>query len=174
VPLWSGDFDELKPELTAGGHGLRLADLPLLTVNDVGQYVIRAAQGGSLRAGPIGTAAHSVVPFPTAGAMDNKHAAIARRLSRNATRTILFMHDMNARSRDDKLTRQFIADELGLDVDDMRVVRTELGKTGEVLIESVDGCRGGWWLSPFGVLVAEYLREIREGSTANVALMKQA
>jgi hypothetical protein len=59
VPLWSGDFDELKPELTA--QGIRLDELRLLTVRDVGQYVIRAAQCGSLAAGPIGTAAHTIV-----------------------------------------------------------------------------------------------------------------
>ena len=62
VPLWSGDFDELKPELTA--QGIRLDDLPKLTVYDIGQYVIRAAQGGALNCGPVGTAAHTIVSAP--------------------------------------------------------------------------------------------------------------
>lgn len=62
VPLWTGDFGEVTPDLTA--QGCRLDELPKLTVRDVGQFVIRAAQGGSLRCGPIGTAAHSVVSHP--------------------------------------------------------------------------------------------------------------
>ena len=58
VPAWSGTFQELKPELTA--QGLRLADLSKLTVNDIGQYVIRAAQGGAMSVGPIGTTTHTI------------------------------------------------------------------------------------------------------------------
>jgi hypothetical protein len=65
VPLWSGDFDELKPELTA--QGIRLDDLPKLTVYDVGQYVIRAAQGGALQCGPVGTVAGTIVGTPPPG-----------------------------------------------------------------------------------------------------------
>lgn len=59
VPVWTGNFDEVKPELIA--QGLRLDDLPRLTVHDIGQFVIRAAQGGSLQCGPVGTAKHDIV-----------------------------------------------------------------------------------------------------------------
>jgi hypothetical protein len=76
VPLWSGNFDELKPELTAEGQGLRLADLPLLTVHDIGQYVIRAAQGGSMRAGPIGTAVQTIVLGPALRPHGQAHAVL--------------------------------------------------------------------------------------------------
>jgi len=82
VPLWSGDFNELKPELTA--QGLTLAELPLLTVQDVGQYVIRAAQGGSLRVGAIGTAANTIVSppppaSPAAAPADDEYVSLARK-----------------------------------------------------------------------------------------------
>ncbi|NQW47863.1 MAG: hypothetical protein HQ464_08855 [Planctomycetes bacterium] len=62
VPLWTGDFGEVIPEVIA--HGCRFDELPKLTVFVVGQFVIRAAQGGSLRYGSVGTAAHAAVTHP--------------------------------------------------------------------------------------------------------------
>lgn len=59
VEQWTGDFWEVEPELTA--QGVRFDELPSLTPKRIGQYVIRAAQGGSLRVGPIGTASHAIV-----------------------------------------------------------------------------------------------------------------
>lgn len=107
-----------------------------------------------------------------AEAADDDYAGIARRLSRKARRTLEYMHEMNAHSRADKLTRQFIADEIRLELDDMRVVSTELGKTGRQLIESVDGRHGGWWLSPDGVRVAERVAATRHGSIGKAATQR--
>jgi hypothetical protein len=109
-----------------------------------------------------------------AEAVDDEHARIARGLSRNARRTLEYMHEMYAHSRADRLTRQFIAEEIGVELDDMRVVSTELGKTGRVLLESVDGCQGGWWLSPDGVRVAERVAATRPGSVETAAATKRA
>lgn len=106
-------------------------------------------------------AANAVTPgatMPTgiqAEAADDEYADIARRLSDKARRTVALMHGMKAFSRGDSLTRQFLADELGIEIDDMRVIRVELGKSGRVLLESATGCRGGWWLTPDGVRVAK-------------------
>jgi hypothetical protein len=62
VPAWSGDFRELVPELIA--QGVRFDELARLTVHDIGQFVIRAVQGGSLRCGSVGTAKHTIVRLP--------------------------------------------------------------------------------------------------------------
>jgi hypothetical protein len=158
VPLWGGDFSELKPELTAEGQGLRLADLPLLTVYDVGQYVIRAAQGGSLRAGPIGTAAHTIVGLlPSNGIAEENgwHAHVARGLESTPRRVLWFMLEHNAHSATSKVTRQLIADRLRVSIDDVQAAGGVFSRLEKPLIESVDGCKGGWWLSPDGNRVAE-------------------
>jgi hypothetical protein len=157
VPLWSGDFDELKPELIA--QGLRLDELPRLTVYDIGQFVIRAAQGGSLRCGPVGTAAHTVVSLlppaePTAA--ESEHARIARRLSIKARRVLWYMRENNACQLADSLTRQGIADELGLTIDDIRTAGEEIRRADKKLLDSQDGRGGGWWLWPDGFQVAEH------------------
>lgn len=55
---WTGNFDELIPEVTGGK--VAFSELPLVPYHAVGQYVIRAAQSG----GRKGTAAHTIVKCP--------------------------------------------------------------------------------------------------------------
>jgi hypothetical protein len=154
VPLWSGNFDELKPELTAEGQGLRFADLPLLTVHDIGQYVIRAAQGGSLGVGTVGTAAHTIVHSLMAAPVEDECVGIARRLDKNPRRVLWFMRDNNAVRKVDGLTRQFIADSLGLSIDDVAEAGKAMRNCGKELLESKDGRNGCWWLTTEGFRVA--------------------
>jgi hypothetical protein len=171
VPLWSGDFDELKPELTA--QGVRLDDLPKLTVYDVGQYVIRAAQGGSLQCGPVGTAADTIVgpPPPHQPADENNwHAGVARRLEVIPRKVLWFMRENNAHSAVDKLTRQFIADELRISIDDVQAAGESLRGFERRLLDSKDGRNGGWWLCPDGDLVAGHCAP----PTAQVAPMTRS
>lgn len=106
--------------------------------------------------------------------VDDEYAAIARRLSGTTRAAMVLLLEMHALSRGDKLARQFIADELGVDYDSLRVVRTELSKTGKVLVESIGGCRGGWWLSPDGVRVAQLLAARRPGGVPAASLAKPA
>lgn len=157
VPAWTGDFDEVKPELIA--MGLRLDDLPRLTVHDIGQFVIRAAQGGSLQLGPVGTASHTIVgllsPRQTAEE-DGWHARVARGLESIPRRVLWFMRENNVRSATDKVTRQFIADRLSVSIDDVQAAGEVFRRLEKRLIESVDGRKGGWWLSPDGDRVAEH------------------
>jgi hypothetical protein len=159
VRRWSGDFREVIPEVTAGG--VRLADLPLLTVHDVGQYAIRAAQGGSLRAGPVGTTAGTVVALSPAAVesvamADDEYATIARKLSAKPRRVLWFMRENNASRMVDGLTRQFIADGLGISIDDVAEVCKTLRDCGKTLYESKRGCAGRVWLTPDGLRVAEH------------------
>lgn len=71
VPLWSGNFEELKPQLTQ--QNLRLEELPKLTVCDIGQYVIAASQGGAFRCGPVGTASSTIVAaLPAVPSVDDE------------------------------------------------------------------------------------------------------
>lgn len=157
VPAWSGDFREVIPELIA--QGLRLNELPRLTVHDIGQFVIRAAQGGSLQCGPVGTATHTIVsllPLGEPPEEESEYARIARRLESIPRRVLWFMRENNARSAVDKLTRLFIADQLGLSIDEVHAAG-EVFRSGEKpLIESTDGRKGGWWLSLDGDRVAEH------------------
>lgn len=157
VPLWSGDFGELKPELIA--QGLRLDELSGLDVHDVGQFVIRAAQGGSLRAGPIGTAAHTIVTLsPAAGetsaTVDDMYATIARDLSDNSRSLLRFLDVNAAYDCAGRYPQADIADELGVTTDALRVARRQIAKLALQLIESKEGSGGGIWLSPAGKKVA--------------------
>jgi hypothetical protein len=155
VPAWSGDFGELTPELIAGG--LRLDELPRLSVHDVGQFVIRAFQGGSLNCGTVGTATHTIVSAPFLGhaAEDNSwHAGVARRLESTPRRVLCCMRENNAKSAIDKLTRKFIADTLRVSIDEVAAAGEVFKSFEKPLIESVDGSKGGWWLSPDGERVA--------------------
>ena len=159
VPLWTGDFEEVVPELTA--QGLRLDELPGLTVHRIGQYAIRAAQGGSLQCGPVGTVAHAIVmpQLPSEAKLDeDEHARISRRLSRNSRRLLRYMLEHKVCARGEKQTTQFMADALRLSIDDIRPIRQELCRQTKVLHESARGCDGGWWLTPDGERVAEYCR----------------
>lgn len=156
MPAWSGDFRELVPELIA--QGVRFDELARLTVHDIGQFVIRAVQGGSLRCGPIGTATHTIVSHPLSSVPpidDSEHARIARGLSSKARHVLWYMRENNARNSADSLTRQSIADDLHLNIDIVQEVGKELRRTPTKLLEGKNGCAGGWWLSPNGDRVAE-------------------
>lgn len=161
VPLWTGDFGEVIPDVIA--QGCRFDELPKLTFSVVGQFVIRAVQGGALRCGAVGTARHDVTRLqsPNPAGCDppteeNWHASTARNLEVKPRRVLRFMLDNNARTAADKVTRQFIAHSLNLSIDDVQAAGEELRGGDRPLIISSVGCSGGWWLSSDGESVAEY------------------
>jgi biotin operon repressor len=107
------------------------------------------------------TASPPAPPPPTAEAVgkpataeDEKLAGIVRRLTENACRVLAYLLTENATSYRNLRRRQRIADELVLSIDDVNTVRDELKKAG-VPIESEPGAKGGWWLTPDGVRLAE-------------------
>lgn len=157
VPLWTGDFDEVIPEVI--NQGCRFDELPKLTVSVVGQFVIRAAQGSSLRCGTVGTASHAIVgrlPSNEIAEEDDWYARVARGLESTPRRVLWYMRENNARSAADKVTRQLIADELRVSIDDVHAAGEAFRRPEKPLIESTTGRGGGWWLSPDGDRVAEH------------------
>jgi hypothetical protein len=123
--------------------------------------VIRTAQAGSLRAGPIGTTAGTVVTLsPSAvesvAMAGDEHASIARKLSAKPRRVLWFMREYNASRMVDGMTRQFIADGLRISIDDVAEVCKTLRDCGKTLYESKCGCAGRVWLTPDGLRVAEH------------------
>lgn len=160
VPLWSGNFDELIADLVP--HRVTLDQLPLLTVHQIGLFMINTSQGGSLRVGPVGTAAHTIDQAPPLAQAvdDSEHERIARQLERVTRRVLWFMRENGARSAVEKLTKQFIADNLGLTIDDVTMagdaIRAAEKLLGKPMLESKPGCAGGWWLSPDGDRIAQH------------------
>ena len=157
VPLWTGDFDEVIPELIA--QGCRIDELPKLTVYAIGQFAIRASQGGSLRCGTVGTASHAIVgrlPWNEIAEGDDWHARVARGLESTPRRVLWYMRENNARGAADKVTRQRIADDLRVSIDDVQAAGEAFRRLEKPLIESTTGRAGGWWLSPDGDRVAEH------------------
>jgi hypothetical protein len=80
VPAWTGNFDELVAQLVP--HRVALDQLPLLTVHQIGLFMIDTAQGGSLHCGPVGTAKHDIVKLPplSSAADDEFYAQAAANL----------------------------------------------------------------------------------------------
>ena len=125
---------------------------------------VRRGGGGSIAGGaaPTPTVPLLAPPPPrTAEAVggpktteDEKLAGIVRRLTDNACRVLTYLLTENATSYRNPRPRQRIADELVLSIDDVKAVRRELKKAG-VPIDSEPGAKGGWWLTPDGVRVAE-------------------
>jgi len=162
LPQWSGDFEELLPELTQ--QGVRFDDLPQLTIRVIAQYAIRAAQGGAMRAGPMSTALHTVVDVQSPGllaAKDNQLALAAANLSDMQWRVLNFLVEHDIRNRSSaKPTKHISARVVKVDSNlvDLRRHFDSLKTLG--FTDSQKGV--GTWITPKGVDVVNGREAFRD------------
>jgi len=92
-----------------------------------------------------------MIPAPPVDEYDR----LAKDLSEAARRVLACLFKFNAAMKSDKMRRADILDETGLNFDHVRrVMGKEIRRVQPLLIESWPGCRGGYWLTPEGKLVA--------------------
>lgn len=92
-----------------------------------------------------------MIPAPP---VDEYHR-LADCLSPNARKVLACLFKFDATKKSDKMRRSDIMDETALNGDHVRrVMEDEIPYVQPLLIESWPGCRGGYWLTPEGKLVA--------------------